>query len=388
MIVGARPMGECFFKKYCGVWLGCVPLPPLYTKRNFIRASTAAYFRRCFAQKHTRMAKEKFVFNIHTLRFEKVEISLKSKLIRAFGISAGLAVFFVLSGMVYSRLVPSTNEMVLRREMEKMKEEYKLLNNELHIMATALDNVHARDRDLYRMLLDNKSYDEELWNAGTGGSEKYEYYKNLGEGELLAKTREKINKLRYQIALQTQSHNEILESFKKSEDRLESIPSIKPIREDRLKKSMTFLSGFGWRVHPVLKTAKMHTGIDFGAPPGTPIYATGKGTVVRIEYKNSGYGHNVVISHGYGYETLYGHMDKISVKPGQQVFKGQQIGTVGSTGMSTGPHLHYEVIKDGEKVNPMHFCLDGLTPAEFQEFVERASETTRSFDYYNEWSGN
>ncbi len=334
------------------------------------------------------MAKEKFIFNIHTLRFEKVEITLKSKLIRAFAVSAGLAVFFVLSGIVYSKLVPSTNEMMLRREMEKMKEEYRLLNNELKIMATALDNVHARDRDLYRMLLDNKSYDEELWNAGTGGSEKYEYFKNMSEGELLAKTREKISKLRYQIALQTQSHNEILEGFKKSEDRLASIPSIKPVREDRLKKSMTYLSGFGWRVHPVLKSAKMHTGIDFGAPPGTPIYATGKGTVVRIEYKNSGYGHNVVISHGYGYETLYGHMDKITVKPGQQVQKGQQIGTVGSTGTSTGPHLHYEVIKDGEKVNPMHFCLDGLTPAEFQEFVERASETTRSFDYYNEWSGN
>lgn len=334
------------------------------------------------------MAKEKFIFNIHTLRFEKVERSLRTKLIRGFGIFAGASVFVLISGMIGTRLIPSPNEMKLNRELGHMREEYRILNEEVRKCYAALENVRARDRDIFRLMMDMPNIDDNVWNAGTGGSDNFDEFMNISDADMLRKTKEKLAKLRYQLALQTKSHNEVLEAFKKKEDRLISIPSIKPIREDKINKKMQLLSGFGMRIHPILKIAKMHTGMDFGAPPGTPIYATGKGTVVKIEYRNSGYGHNVVISHGYGFETLYGHMDKISVTPGQQVVKGQQIGTVGSTGTSTAPHLHYEVIKDGTKVNPMHYCLDGLTPQEFQEFVERASQTMPSFDYYNEWSGN
>lgn len=288
---------------------------------------------------------------------KKVEKTLKSKLVRGFAVSAGAAVFILLAAFLGSKLFPSPKEMQLRREMDKMREEYGMFNDELKKCYAALENVRARDRDMYRLMLDLKPIDDNVWNAGTGGSETFDSYMNLSDADMLRKTKEKIAKLKYQLSLQTKSHDELIEAYQKKEDRLVSIPSIKPLREDKLNKSMQLLSGFGMRIHPILHIAKMHMGIDFGAPQGTPIYATGKGTVVRIEYKNSGYGHSVVISHGYGYETLYGHMDKILVTPGQQLFKGQQIGTVGSSGTSTAPHCHYEVIKDGTKAQPHALLL-------------------------------
>ena len=152
---------------------------------------------------------------------------------------------------------------------------------------------------------------------------------------------------------------------------LAAIPSIRPIRN--LKKKIQHLSGFGYRLHPVFKTRKMHTGIDFGARRGTPIYATGEGKVIRVEHKKGGYGKNVVIDHGFGYQTLYGHMSKIKTKVGKKVKRGEIIGLVGSSGTSTSPHVHYEVLHKGQKINPLPFCLDGLSPEEYKAFVNAAT---------------
>lgn len=330
------------------------------------------------------MPKQKFVYNLQTLRFEKVEASLKAKLLKGFAYFSAASVYAAVVVFIAYQYFDSPKERMLRREISQMSEDYNILNKQVDMLGAAINNMHARDNGIYRVMLEQKPIDDGIWNAGVGGSDKYEAYKNLSEGDLLKKTNEKISKLRNQIKVQAESHGQIIEEFAKKEDRIVSIPSIKPVREDKLNKSMQLLSGFGYRLHPILKTWKLHTGIDFGAPSGTSIYSTGKGTVVRVEFKNSGYGHSVVISHGYGYETLYGHMSEILVKPGQQVVKGQIIGRVGSTGTSTGPHCHYEVIKDGEKINPMHYCLDGLTPGEFQDFVERANQGGTSFDYYTE----
>ena len=162
-----------------------------------------------------------------------------------------------------------------------------------------------------------------------------------------------------------------MNAAEEKEKMLAAIPSIRPIR--LLKKKLTALSGFGYRIHPVFKTRKMHTGIDFGAPKGTPIYATGAGRIVRVEYKRSGYGRNVVIDHGYGYQTLYAHMSTVKCKVGQTVKRGEVIGLVGSTGTSTSPHVHYEVLHKGQKINPMQFCLDGLSPQEYKNFVKMVS---------------
>lgn len=160
---------------------------------------------------------------------------------------------------------------------------------------------------------------------------------------------------------------------------LASMPSIKPVRSDKLSKSVGLLSGFGYRVHPVFKVLRMHSGIDFTAPKGTAIQATGDGVVIKADFK-SGYGRCVIIKHGYGYETLYAHMDKILVKKGQKVKRGQPIGKVGSSGISTAPHCHYEVHFHGKPVNPIAFVLDGLSPKEYDALVKAAEAGNQSFD--------
>jgi murein DD-endopeptidase MepM/ murein hydrolase activator NlpD len=167
---------------------------------------------------------------------------------------------------------------------------------------------------------------------------------------------------------------------KSREDMIASIPSIKPVRIDKLSKDMNLMSGYGIRLHPVHKVNKMHEGLDFTAPPGTPIQSTGNGRVIKVENKSSGYGRHVIIDHGFGYQTLYAHMKEIKIRQGTIVKKGQLIGTVGNTGTSTAPHCHYEVRYNKRPVNPIHYCMDDLSPQEYQELVEKASITNQSFD--------
>ena len=210
-----------------------------------------------------------------------------------------------------------------------------------------------------------------IWNGGRGGSDKYADLRNLSDAELLIATSKKLSKLRHQLAVSAKSQDAIIKQAQDKEKMLSAIPSIRPIR--KLKKKIQHLSGFGYRTHPVFKRRKMHTGIDFGARRGTPIYATGDGKIARIEYKRTGYGRNVVIDHGYGYKTLYAHMSKVKTKVGQKVKRGEIIGLVGSSGTSTSPHVHYEVLYKGKKINPLPFCLDGLSPEEYKAFVIAAT---------------
>jgi murein DD-endopeptidase MepM/ murein hydrolase activator NlpD len=222
---------------------------------------------------------------------------------------------------------------------------------------------------------------ESVWTGGVGGSEKYTHLvKYPNTGTLLEETHQKVDKLMLQLKIQKNSLDTILAKASSREDMLASIPSIKPVRIDLLNKNLNAMSGFGIRLHPVHKVDRMHTGIDFTAPPGTPIQATGNGVVIKAEHERVGYGHHVIIDHGYGYTTLYGHMSSFNVKVGEVVHKGQSIGKVGDTGTSTAPHLHYEVRLKGNPVDPVIYCMDDLTPEEYQLLVQRASLENQSFD--------
>jgi murein DD-endopeptidase MepM/ murein hydrolase activator NlpD len=326
------------------------------------------------------MKREKFVFNKYTLSYEKVQISLKTKVSRGFAVFSAIVVFFFFSMFISQYLFDSPKETVLRHELQQMQSVVADLNKELDVMHKGIDNIVARDNGI-RAIHELEPLDQNLLNAGVGGRDKYSGYQNLSDRELLQKAQDKISKLKNKIALSTESHNAIIEEFERKEDRMHAIPSLLPVREDMLNKDKNLMSGFGPRLHPVYKIWKMHTGMDFGARQGTPIYATGKGTVVRLENSATGYGRNIIISHGYGFETLYAHMESIHVKEGQSIIRGQQIGTVGSTGTSTAPHLHYEVIKNSEKVNPMPYCLDGLSPEQYQDIIERVAQSSQSFEF-------
>lgn len=325
------------------------------------------------------MKREKFVYNVHTLSYEKAEVSLQHKLLRVFGFLCAAAVSAFLFTLVMHNFFPSPKEKSLRQEIVLMETEYEKLTEEIKTLNNALGNLQERDAYAYRMIFGMDPIDKQVLQGGVGGHDEYSLLRNQSSGKIIIEAREKVRQLRHQIAVQSKSLDTIANLASDKEKMLASIPSIKPVRSDRLSKNMGLLSGFGYRIHPIYKVMKMHSGMDFTAPKGTPIQATGDGVVVKAEW-HYGYGRTVVIRHGYGFETLYGHMTKILVKKGQKVKRGQQIGTVGSTGTSTAPHCHYEVHEKGKPVNPIHFCLDGLTPKEYAELVNAAQAANQSFD--------
>ena len=222
--------------------------------------------------------------------------------------------------------------------------------------------------------------DDDVFMGGKGGHDAYENLRGFANvGNEMADLRQRVDRLKYQIDLQSRSIDEVATVAVRKEDMLASIPSIKPIRSDRFSRKMENLSGFGFRIHPTLNVNKMHYGIDFNCPEGTEIQASGKG-VVESAGEQAGYGNCVVIDHGYGFKSRYAHMSNIKVKRGQKIDRGHLLGLVGSTGQSTGDHLHYEIEKDGEKVDPIQYCYDGLTTEEYQELVTASRQMNRSFD--------
>lgn len=327
------------------------------------------------------MGKEKFIYNTQTLRYEKVVEPLGRRLLRIAGFVCTALFTAAIFTLIAHRFIPSPEVSRLNREIEQMETQYAAVNMELATMGKILKNVQDRDAQAHRMIFGMDPIDDGVWEGGVGGHDKYSHFtKFKNTGALLIETQQKVDKLKRQLVIQSKSLDTILMKAREKEDMLASMPSIKPVRSDKLNRSMNLLSGFGVRIHPIHKVRKMHAGIDFSAPIGTPIQATGDGIVVEAGNNASGYGNHVVIDHGYGFKTLYGHMSKIEVRVGEKVKRGQEIGKVGSTGTSTAPHCHYEVHLKGEKVNPIHYCMDGLSPEEYQELVDAASTANQSFD--------
>ncbi len=255
------------------------------------------------------------------------------------------------------------------------------INKDINALAGNLNEIHNKDNSVHRMIFNMPEMDSSIWEAGTGGSETYSYLNGFGvTGEEIKSTLRKVDNLKVKLSLQQKSLDTLYEMAIKREERLTSIPSIKPVQESKLKRKVKHLSGFGIRLHPVHKVKKFHKGIDFTAPRGTAIQATGNGKIVEVKKGKKGYGNKVVIDHGFGFKSLYAHMQTIDVKKGQKVVKGQKIGTVGSTGTSTAPHLHYEVWINGKAVNPIDYVLDGLSATEYEEVVKMASQENQSWD--------
>lgn len=327
------------------------------------------------------MKKEKFVYNPKSLTFERYRAPISKRLFQGFGFL--LAVVLTASGLLFAfmKYSPSPREQALMREIDQMKIKYSSVNEQLDIMSAVLDNIQDRDANVHRMIFGMDPVNEDVWNAGVGGHDRYNELTNYeNSGQLLRSTLDKADKIGRQLTIQSRSLDSLEYIASEKEKYLNSIPSIKPIREDFVKRKIKYLSGFGMRIHPIHKIPKMHTGLDFTANHGTLVRATGDGKVISIKKDRSGFGNHIMISHGYGYETLYGHLEEMEVKVGQTVKKGEVIGTVGSTGTSTAPHLHYEVHYKGRPINPIHYCMDGLTPQEYEEMVKQASEANKSFD--------
>ncbi|MEY3248514.1 MAG: hypothetical protein RL742_557, partial [Bacteroidota bacterium] len=305
---------------------------------------------------------------------------LKTRILQAFGFFSVVLLTSVLLLVVLYTYFPSPREQELLREIEQMDDKFAQLNEQLDMMSKVLENVQERDANVHRAVFGMDPIDADVWHGGIGGHDAHPEAAAFKYGaQSLRTSLEKMDKLSRQIALQSQSLDTLQELASDKQRMLASIPSIKPVREDRLQKSMNVLSGFGYRIHPVYKVRKFHEGVDFPARVGTAIQATGDGVVKEAGW-HQGYGKCVRISHGYGYETWYAHMSSINVRVGEKVKKGQKIGAVGDTGLSTAPHLHYEVHYKGQPVNPINFCMDGLTPIEYQTLVNSANKANQSLD--------
>ena len=324
------------------------------------------------------MRKEKFIYNTQTLRYEKVTEPLRTKLLRFIGFLCAAVLTAFIFTLISHKIFPSPKEKALLREMDQMKSQYSHISLEFERLEKVLSNIQERDAMAHRMIFGMDPIDEDIWNMGIGGHDRYEDFSQFKySGKLMTSVNQKMDKLSKQLVLQSKSLDTIMHLAEEKEKMLASIPTIRPVLT---KKKLNILSGFGMRIHPIFKIPKMHTGIDFTAPSGTPIQATGDGVVEKVERRKTGYGHNVIINHGYGYKSLYAHMSRMNVTVGQKVKKGQKIGTVGSTGTSTAPHCHYEVFYKGQKINPIHYCMDGLSPDEYKELVEAAANSNQSFD--------
>lgn len=320
------------------------------------------------------MVKHKFKINPHSLELERVTVSWRERLRRIGYYMVASIVFAVIVLFIVYSYFPSPKELMLKRENKQYALQFELLNQKVNQLNKVLADIEDRDDNIYRTIFEAEPIGKEKRNAGIGGSDRYQDLNGFENSKLITETTRKIDALGRRLFIQSKSYDEIFDLAKNKEKMLASIPAIQPISNKDLTR---IASGFGFRLHPVFKTWRMHTGIDFTAQIGTPIYATGDGKVINPSGL-TGYGKVIVIDHGFGYETLYAHCSKIIVMPGQKVKRGEIIGYVGNSGVSTGPHVHYEVLKNGVPVNPVNYFYQDLSPEEYEKVIEISSRANQS----------
>ncbi len=318
--------------------------------------------------------KIKYKFNTKSLSVEKVQETFWDKIKKVLRISLAGLIFSVIVLTIGYTFFESPKEQMLRREVSQLEFQYDIAHERIDKLNKVLEDIQNRDDHIYRVIFEADPIPRTVREAAYGGAEHYTDLRGFDNAELIKGLHERIDKLARQLYVQSKSYDEVFEMAKNKADMLASIPAIIPIERGKER----VISGFGYRIHPIYKTMRMHRGVDFSAPTGTPIYATGNGTVTRAERNRHGYGIMVKIDHGYGYRTLYAHMSRLNVSTGQEVKRGEIIGYVGSTGVSTAPHLHYEVIRNGRHVNPVTYFYNDLTPEEFEYIIEKASRINQS----------
>lgn len=322
------------------------------------------------------MAKVKYYYDPETLSYRKIITRRGEKLRNSVLFTIAFLLTGVLGFFVLSQFITSPKQRAQERELENLQLHYELLNKRMVENSNILEELQDRDNHIYRTYFEANPIPEEQRKAGFGGINRYKYLNGFENSEMIKKATKDLDILSKQMVVQSKSLDEIVALAKEKEKMLASIPAVQPVKKEDLTR---VASGYGMRMHPILKIRKMHEGMDFTAPKGTPIYASGNGTVVRAE-RSATYGNVVYIKHGYGYKTVYAHMSSIKTRKGAKVKRGDIIGLVGNTGRSVGPHLHYEVHKNGKAVNPIYFYYGNLSPEEFKAMQKASEEEGQSFD--------
>lgn len=323
------------------------------------------------------MAKHKYKFNPESLSFDRIRHGVKSILIRALGLLLGSIVVAVVLNFLFGLFFDSPKEKALKREIAQMTLQYDMIHREMGNLEKVIDHLQETDDNLYRTIFGAEPVQSTQRQVGIGGINRYNELEGFNNSKIIVETSKKLDLIRKKVYVQSKSFDELIILARKKEDMLRSIPAIIPISTKDLTR---IASGFGLRIHPVYKISKFHAGMDFTAPLGTDVYASGDGTVEEVSSTKRGMGNSITINHGFGYSSVYAHLDSFNVRPGQKVHRGDIIGYVGNTGMSVAPHLHYEIKLNGVNVDPVNYFFNDLSPAEYESMIEIASKTGQSFD--------
>ena len=323
------------------------------------------------------MAKKRYQYDPRSLKFVEVRRTAKVFILKGLSFLSASLVIAALFVVGFFYFFDSPKEKMLKREVKEYEIRFMEMNKRLGQIEDVLANVADRDDNIYRVIFEAEPIPEGMRKAGFGGVERYTRLEGYTNSEILIETHKKLDQVTSQLYVQSKSFDEVYKMAKNKEDMLASIPAIQPMSNKDLKRLSSF---FGMRTDPIYKVKKFHEGVDFSAPKGTEIYSTGDGVVVSARKSNRHYGNTIKIDHGYGYVTIYAHMQDFSVKKGEHVKRGQVIGTVGNTGKSTAPHLHYEVRKNGRPLNPIHYFFNDLTPEEYEEVLVLSQRPTQSLD--------
>lgn len=327
--------------------------------------------------KTAKALRNKYRYNPKTLSYEKVRLTWGERIVRGLIFIAPTITLGVFLAFFIAQRLDSPKENRLRKENEFYKAQLEEISKDLDLITQALEEMEKRDRSIYRVAFNADVFPEELRRMGVGGAEKFKELEGFKYSDLLKSTKGKIEEVERRIYAQSLSLQELAEIAKDNEERLARIPAIQPVSNVDMTR---VASGYGWRIDPVYKTRRMHWGMDFTAPIGTEVYATGDGVIEDIETSSWGYGKSVLIDHGYGFKTRYAHLSAFKVKKGDKVRRGDLIGLIGNSGKSTGPHLHYEVERNGQKVNPVGYYHGDLTPEEYEQMIQLSNNALNAFD--------
>ncbi|MCK9398773.1 MAG: M23 family metallopeptidase [Bacteroidales bacterium] len=319
----------------------------------------------------------KYVFNHKTLSFEHARLTARHYILKILSYLSTSVVFTVVFVVIGSYFFDSPKERMLRREIRQYELQYKLMNERLEKLQVVLNDMADRDDNIYRVIFESEPIPSEARKAGYGGADRYKDLEGYRNSDLLIQTAAKLDQITAKMYVQTKSFDEVYEMARDKTRLIASIPAIQPVSNQDLRRLSSY---FGYRTDPYYKVPKFHEGVDFSAPPGTEIYATGDGVVITSERSKGGYGNQIIIDHGFGYKTMYAHLQSFKVRAGERVKRGQVIGTIGSTGKSTSPHLHYEVWKSNQAVNPINYFFNDVTPQQYEEMLMLSQRPSQTMD--------
>jgi len=323
------------------------------------------------------MKPTKYKFNPDSLSFDKIRLGIRTLLLKFLAYFVGSLIIALIYWGIFASFFDSPKEKALKREVEQMTVQYDLIHREMADVENVLTDLQKTDYNLYRTIFEAEPIPSTEREGGIGGVNRYEALEGFNNSKLIIETANRLDKIRKKVYIQSKSYDNLIKLAENKEDMLRSIPSIIPISNKDLTRTA---SGYGWKIHPFYKISKFHFGMDFTAPLGTEVFATGKGTVVSVLTTQRGLGKQIVIDHGFGYTSIYAHLSNFNVRVGQKVQRGDIIGFVGSTGTSVANHLHYEIKLNGANVDPVNYYFEDLSPEAYERMIEIASKTGQSFD--------